>query len=95
MAQAPGTEPPYRSWEDDHTALVHVLWDCGLHGEQADSIAGEILRSRWLAATKHRAAGGSMLCENGQPDGHSHLVNAGTSRCLQLPEQPPAAAAST
>lgn len=30
------------------------------------------MKSRWYRATRHRAAGGVMLCWNGRPAGHAH-----------------------
>lgn len=49
-----GTAGPFKPWEHDHTALVHVLWAAKHEGwtlqDDCDKIAGLILRSRWLAA---------------------------------------------
>ncbi len=54
-----GVEPPFEPWEADSTALRHVLISVLADGyrfeRDADVIAGIILRSRWLAATKHFA----------------------------------------
>jgi len=55
-----GTEGPLEHWESDHTSLVHVLWDARRRGlsleNDADEIAGMILKSRWLAAQRWFAA---------------------------------------
>ena len=54
-----GTNPPFKDWEDDHTALVHVLWAAKRRGlsleTDFDDIASMIIHSRWLAARLHRA----------------------------------------
>lgn len=54
-----GLDAPFDYWEDDHTALVHVLWSAKHQGltlqGDADEVARMILRSRWLAAAKARA----------------------------------------
>jgi hypothetical protein len=54
-----GTRPPFKDWESDHTALVHVLWSAahqGLTLDDADEIAHMVLGSRWMAAREHQAA---------------------------------------
>lgn len=55
-----GLDGPFDYWEDDFTALVHVLWSAEHHGltlqGDAEEVARTILRSRWLAASKARAA---------------------------------------
>jgi hypothetical protein len=52
-----GVEPPFQYWEDDHTALVHVLWSVRRNGvmpasEDADAIATRIARSDWHSAVR-------------------------------------------
>jgi len=59
-----GTEPPFHYWEDDHTALVHVLWDAkfqGLSIDDADALASQIMRSRWHKATLAEGAKQELL----------------------------------
>lgn len=55
-----GLDGPFDYWEDDFTALVHVLWSAKHQGltlqGDADEVARTILHSRWLAASKARAA---------------------------------------
>lgn len=55
-----GVEGPFEPYEADSTALRHLLIDAhrshGLNIQaDSDAIAGMILRSRWLAATKYFA----------------------------------------
>lgn len=40
------------SWEGDHTDLVHVLWDHGIKGEDADRLASSIMRSGYADARR-------------------------------------------
>ena len=51
-----GTEGPYETWDLDHTALVHVLWNAKHRGltlaKDFDKIASLIMHSRWLAAQR-------------------------------------------
>ncbi|MFE6966881.1 hypothetical protein ACFVAJ_17355 [Agromyces sp. NPDC057679] len=54
-----GHDGPFDPWEKDHTALVHVLWDCkadglNLHGD-FDEIATRIRQSRWMTAQRDDA----------------------------------------
>lgn len=54
-----GTTGPFKDYEGDHTALVHVLWAAKRRGlnleDDADAIANMIMRSRWLAAQVNTA----------------------------------------
>lgn len=54
-----GTTGPFKDFESDHTALVHVLWAAQRRGlnldDDADAIANMIMRSRWLAAQVNAA----------------------------------------
>lgn len=51
--QVQGSE--FEVWESDHTALVHVLWDHGMKGTEADDLASKIMRSKWMKATRVHA----------------------------------------
>jgi hypothetical protein len=42
-------------YDSDHTALVHVLWDAGLKGAEADALASKIMRSKWMRAVRIHA----------------------------------------
>jgi hypothetical protein len=56
----------FKPWESDHTALVHVLWDChqdGLSighdrtsdGAACDEVGHRIMQSRWISAVRAEA----------------------------------------
>lgn len=48
-----------KPWDGDHTALVHVLWDCRHDGltlkDDPDKVAARIHRSRWMDAVRRDA----------------------------------------
>lgn len=52
------SESEFEPWEADHTGLVHVLWDAGIDGREADELASKIMQSRWMEAVCHFAAAG-------------------------------------
>jgi hypothetical protein len=71
-----GANPPFDYWEDDHTALVHVLWAArrqdvlgAMHINNCDEIASRIMRSRWHVTV--RAEG--VLPEGSNGGAHSSL----------------------
>lgn len=42
-------------WDNDHTALVHVLWAAereGLTLADADALAAKIMQSKWMKAVR-------------------------------------------
>jgi hypothetical protein len=50
-----------KSWDSDHTALVHVLWSANYLGlldpnTDYDRLARHIMQSDWLEAVKQHAA---------------------------------------
>jgi hypothetical protein len=59
-----GTSGPFKEWEHDGTALIHVLWSAKHHGldliEDGDEIKSRILQSRWFAAAKQKAVDDSI-----------------------------------
>lgn len=54
-----------KPWDCDHTALVHVLWDARREGlsleHDADQIASNIMRSKWMRAARQQAVGRAMF----------------------------------
>ena len=53
MGQQDDPLPPFRWYDDDSTALCHVLWSSGVKGTDADRLAEKLMRSPWYAATRH------------------------------------------
>lgn len=52
----------YRSFESDHTALVHVLWAAQFEGimpreVDADVLASHIMQSKWMRAVEQNVRG--------------------------------------
>jgi hypothetical protein len=48
-----------QSYDSDHTALVHVLWEARRRGwtlDDYDEVAALIMRSRWMEAVRLHAA---------------------------------------
>lgn len=47
-----------QSYDSDHTALVHVLWEAqrgGLTISDPDALASLIMRSKWMRAVRRHA----------------------------------------
>jgi hypothetical protein len=62
-----GVDGPFERWESDHTALVHVLWSLKSHGlitaEDPDTVATQIMSSRWFAAARDRGTFQARLAD--------------------------------